>query len=165
MPKGVNNRRLFFARRRIQKHNDSWALFPEMQTLRTPEDDILEIDRKSIECQLRARSRRAAEWRAVRRKLWESPDRQEILAYWQMCDYPGDPYRLAALVAQGVAEIRKRNTDLARARIMGALMTQTMQEAEPQQLWESYKAAFFRRLEYARKKAEQLRPDLFARAA
>ena len=165
MPKGVNNRRLFFARRRIQRHNDSWALFPEFQTTRRPEDDILEIDRKSIECQMRDRVRRAAAWRAVRKQLQGLPGREEILAYWRTCGYPGEPERLQAIIDRGADWLHERQAELDRARIMGQIMDQAMRDTEPQQVWESYKGAFFRRLSIARQRAEQLRPDLFQRRA
>lgn len=164
LPKGATPRRLAAAKRRLQRHRDSWALFPQYWPKQTAEEDIADIDEKSLRGQLETRMRRAAGWRSVRVRIRTHPQKEQILRYWQTCNYPADPDTLSSLLTRLEKDpsfIETQERLIARAREMGRLMQELADDEPSQKEGENYRDAFFRRLTQTRKRAESERPDLF----
>jgi len=158
---GVTPRRLKIAEKRLQRQRDKWALFPEYWPKQTAEEDIREGDRLHIELQIKHRIERAHEWIKARKLMRDDHHGKEYYEYWQTCSYPADPERLLGIIKDGYERLLDIKRELNRARFLGKLTTETIQNTEKQRDGESYKDAFFRRLRAAREKAERLHPELF----
>jgi hypothetical protein len=164
LPKGITPRRLSAARRRLQRHRDAWALFPEYWPAQTPEQDILEGDARHLALQVNARHARARRWREIRARVRAHPQREQILRYWNVCHYPGDPDTLAGLLStldRDPQHLTRQEQAIERARCMGRIMQAALSEVDAARPGESDRDAFYRRLASARQIAIAQRPDLF----
>lgn len=66
----------------------------------SPDDIMAARAERAVRDEVERRQRRAADWRRARRGLnaYSGAERSALLAYWQRCQWPGDPMYLLSML-------------------------------------------------------------------
>lgn len=87
----ITKRRIFCARRALQKQRDKIPLFADQLNQPTPMERIVDFDKKCFSCFVRFRAMAAENWIEGRRllRLMNIEKKKRFLDYWNRSSIPG----------------------------------------------------------------------------